>query len=152
MSLLVVGALHLDVVLQAPHLPGRDETVSGTSVNYVFGGKGGNQAVAAARLGAPVQFAGRTGADVFGDMLRETLVASGVVTAQLQEDSGASGMSAAIVDAQGDYGAVIVSAANLNIDALRIRIPDGTRLVLLQNEIPEAVNVTVARSARCPPP
>ncbi|MEM9639776.1 MAG: ribokinase, partial [Pseudomonadota bacterium] len=47
MSLLVVGALHLDVVLRAPHLPRLDETVAGSAVDYVFGGKGGNQAVAA---------------------------------------------------------------------------------------------------------
>ncbi|MGZ2257255.1 PfkB family carbohydrate kinase [Roseobacter sp. A03A-229] len=148
MSLLVVGALHLDVVLRAPHLPALDETVRGSSVDYVFGGKGGNQAVAAARMGASVHFAGRVGADRFGEMLRETLRVSGVDITQVQDDTGPSGMSAAIVDAQGDYGAVIVSAANLNIAADRIQIPEGTRLVLLQNEIPEAVNVTVARSAR----
>ncbi|WP_300061521.1 PfkB family carbohydrate kinase [uncultured Roseobacter sp.] len=148
MSLLVVGALHLDVVLRAPHLPGLDETVTGSAVDYVFGGKGGNQAVAAARLGAKVEFAGRTGVDGFGAALRATLTESGVETRQLQDDPGPSGMSAAIVDAQGEYGAVIVSAANLNIDAARIHVPEGTALVLLQNEIPEEVNLTVARSAR----
>ncbi|WP_299678672.1 PfkB family carbohydrate kinase [uncultured Roseobacter sp.] len=148
MSLLVVGALHLDVVLRAPHLPGLDETVTGSAVDYVFGGKGGNQAVAAARLGAKVEFAGRTGADGFGAALRATLTESGVETRQLQDDPGPSGMSAAIVDAQGEYGAVIVSAANLNIDAARIHVPEGTALVLLQNEIPEEVNLTVARSAK----
>ncbi|MCV3272862.1 PfkB family carbohydrate kinase, partial [Roseobacter sinensis] len=147
MSLLVVGALHLDVVLRAPHVPALDETVAGSAVDYVFGGKAGNQAVAAARLGAEVAFAGRVGADAFGHKLRHTLAHAGVDITQLQDDPGPSGMSAAIVDAQGDYAAVIVSAANLNIDAGAIRIPDGTELVLLQNEIPEAVNLTVVRSA-----
>ncbi|MEO0380852.1 MAG: PfkB family carbohydrate kinase, partial [Pseudomonadota bacterium] len=117
MSVFVAGSLHLDVVLRAPHLPGPDETVAGSSVDYVFGGKGGNQALAAARMGAKVAFAGRAGSDRFGDMLRETLGNSGIDLTGLQRDAGPSGMSAAIVDANGDYGAVIVSAANLNIDA-----------------------------------
>ncbi|WP_300013775.1 PfkB family carbohydrate kinase [uncultured Roseobacter sp.] len=148
MSLLVVGALHLDVVLRAPHLPALDETVAGSSVDYVFGGKGGNQAVAAARMGAEVAFAGRVGTDGFGVMIRDTLTASGVQLTQLQTDPGPSGMSAAIVDAQGEYGAVIVSAANLNIEADRVSIPPGTKLVLLQNEVPETVNLSVARRAK----
>jgi ribokinase len=147
-TVLVAGALHLDVVLSAPHLPAPDETVTGSSVQYICGGKGGNQAIACARLGGRVHFAGRAGRDGFGGMLREGLAEAGVDTALLQEDPGPSGMSAAIVDAQGDYGAVIVSAANLNIDPDRIDLPAGTRLLLLQNEIPEAVNLTLARKAR----
>ncbi|MEM8655459.1 MAG: PfkB family carbohydrate kinase [Pseudomonadota bacterium] len=148
MSILVAGSLHLDVVLRAPHLPHLDETVVGSAVDYVFGGKGGNQAVAAARMGADVAFAGRIGRDAFGAMIREALVAAGVDIVQVQEDTGASGMSAAIVEEGGEYGAVIVSAANLRIDPDRIEVPDGTRLVLLQNEVPETVNLAVARLAR----
>ncbi|MDW3225365.1 MAG: PfkB family carbohydrate kinase [Paracoccaceae bacterium] len=148
MSVFVVGSLHLDVVLSAPHLPRLDETVTGTSVDYVFGGKGGNQAVAAARLGADVAFAGRAGSDGFGDMLRAALRQTNVDISQLQKDDGPSGMSAAIVDAQGEYGAVIVSAANMDIDAAAIKIPAGTRVVLLQNEIPQEVNMAVAEQAR----
>lgn len=148
MSLLVAGSLHLDVVLRAPHLPALDETVTGSAVSYVFGGKGGNQAVCAARMGADVHFVGRAGSDRFGDMIRETLVASGANLAQLQQDFGPSGMSAAILNADGDYGAVIVSAANLNIEAENVVIPHGVSLVLLQNEIPEAVNLVVARKAK----
>ncbi len=148
MSLLVAGSLHLDVVLRAPHFPGLDETVSGSSVDYVFGGKGGNQALSAARMGAEVHFAGRAGSDLFGDMIRETLDASGVGLSQLQRDAGPSGMSAAIVDANGEYGAVIVSAANLNIAAHQITVPEGTSLVLLQNEIPDEVNLAVALKAK----
>lgn len=144
----MVGALHLDVVVRAPHLPALDETVTGSGVDYVFGGKGGNQAVAAARMGAQVAFAGRAGADAFGDQLRTTLAQSGIHLGQLQTDSGPSGMSTAIVDAQGDYGAVIVSAANLNIDEEGIVVPTGTGLVLLQNEVPEAVNIAVAQKAK----
>jgi ribokinase len=147
MTVLVAGSLHLDVVLRAPHLPALDETVTGTSVDYVFGGKGGNQAVAAARMGAQVAFCGRAGSDAFGDTLRRTLSAHGIGTSLLQRDPGPSGMSAAIVDAQGDYGAVIVSAANLNIDPDAIEVPADTSLVLLQNEIPDAINIALARKA-----
>ena len=148
MSLLVAGSLHLDVVLRAPHFPGLDETVSGSSVDYVFGGKGGNQAVSAARMGAEVHFAGRTGSDLFGDMIRETLDSSGVGLSQLQHEDGPSGMSAAIVDSNGEYGAVIVSAANLNIVAHEVDVPEGTSLVILQNEIPGEVNLEVALKAK----
>lgn len=148
MSLLVAGSLHLDVVLNAPHLPALDETVTGTTVEYVFGGKGGNQAMAAARLGADVAFIGRAGSDQFGDTIRDTLGAGGVNIAQLQRDVGPSGMSAAIVNKNGDYGAVIVSAANLNIDTAHIAVPDDVSMVLLQNEIPEVVNLDVARKAK----
>ena len=148
MSVLVVGSLHLDVVLSAPHFPELDETVAGNSVDYVFGGKGGNQAISAARMGANVHFAGRAGSDLFGDMIRETLTASGVDLSQLQRDIGPSGMSAAILNSNGEYGAVIVSAANLNTVANDIIIPQGTSLVILQNEIPQEVNMEIALKAK----
>ena len=147
MSLLVVGSLHLDVVVHAPRLPRLDETLSGTSVDYVFGGKGGNQAIAASRMGADVHFAGRAGSDSFGDIIRDKLRIGGIDSSQLQVDAGASGMSVALVDGQGEYGAVVVSAANLNIESARIRVPNDVTLVLLQNEIPEAVNIDIARKA-----
>ena len=148
MTLLVVGALHLDVVVQAPKLPSLDETVVGRDVEYVSGGKGGNQAIAAARMGATVGFAGRIGSDDFGAKLKSTLQGAGVDVSQLQRGEGASGMSVAIVDRGGDYGAVIVSAANLEIEADPIQVPKATRLLLLQNEVPEAVNLSVARKAK----
>ncbi len=147
MSVFVVGALHLDVVVEAPHLPGRDETVVGSAVAYRFGGKGGNQAVAAARHGAKVAMAGRVGADEFGVRLLEELRGAGVDATQVRRGVGPSGMSVAIVEAGGEYGAVIVSGANLEIDPGEIRAPKGA-VVLLQNEIPEAVNLAVAGEAR----
>lgn len=148
MTLFVAGSLHLDVVMRAPHLPAPDETVTGSSVDYVFGGKGGNQALAAARMGAKVHFAGRAGSDEFGETLRGTLAEANIETSQLQTDPGPSGMSSAIVEDSGDYGAVIVSAANLNIDQGQISIPKNCKIVLLQNEIPEHVNIDVARKAK----
>ncbi len=143
----VVGALHLDVIVNAPHLPTTDETVSGSGVAYAFGGKGGNQALAADRNGARTGFAGRIGSDGFGKKLMSTLAASTVDTSQVRKDPGPSGMSVAIVDTRGAYGAVIVSAANANIDPDDITVPDGAALVLLQNEIPEPANLRIAEKA-----
>jgi len=148
MSVFVCGSLHYDVVVNAPHLPRLDETVAGGAVNYIMGGKGGNQAEAAARMGARTIFAGRVGDDASGAALLEGLNSSDVDTNQVQRDPGASGMSVAIVEPGGDYGAVIVSAANLNIDSNRVSVPGGAKIVVLQNEIPESVNLAVAQKAR----
>ena len=68
-SLMVVGSLHWDVVVKAPHIPAPDETVSGEYVNYIFGGKGGNQAVAGDQNGAVTHFVGRIGCDSFGTQI-----------------------------------------------------------------------------------
>jgi len=145
----VVGSLHYDVVLNAPHLPARDETVIGDGVQFVCGGKGGNQAVVASQHGASVSFAGAVGKDFFGDALLEHLGNASVDTGQIaRSDSVASGMSVAIVETAGDYGAVVASGANQTIDANRINIPKDVRLLILQNEIPESVNMAVAKRAR----
>ncbi|WP_420406811.1 ribokinase [Hoeflea sp.] len=148
MSIFVCGSLHYDVVVDAPHLPRLDETVAGYAVQYVSGGKGGNQAIAAARMGVGTAFAGRIGDDASGEVLIKALVDAGVDTAQVQRAPGASGMSVAIVDPGGGYGAVIVSAANLDIDPSLIEVPENARVAVLQNEIPEAVNLAVALKAR----
>ncbi|KGF70072.1 ribokinase [Hoeflea sp. BAL378] len=148
MSVFVCGSLHYDVIVNAPHLPRLDETVAGSAVSYVTGGKGGNQAVAAARMGASTAFAGRVGGDASGEVLLQGLIEAGVDVSQVQRDPGASGMSVAIVEPSGGYGAVIVSAANLEIDPSRIEIPSGATTVLLQNEVPEAVNLAVALKGR----
>lgn len=140
----VVGALHLDVVVDAPHLPGRDETVAGHSVAYRFGGKGGNQAVAAARMGARVAIAGAVGPDQFGAQILAALDTAGVDRTRVTTLPGASGMSVAIVEDNGDYGAVIVSGVNLLIDGETLALPGGPGVVMLQCEVPEAANLAVA--------
>lgn len=145
---LVAGSLHLDVIVNAPSLPRLDETLMGTDVAYEFGGKGGNQARAAARFGARTALAGRIGSDGFADRIAQVLDRSGIDHTQVLRDDGATGMSVAIVDANGDYGAVVVSAANRRIVAGDIAVPDETALLLLQNEIPAGVNLALARRAR----
>ncbi|MBM1220877.1 ribokinase [Ponticoccus sp. SC2-23] len=148
MSILVAGSLHLDVVVRAPYLPARDETLMGSDVGYVFGGKGGNQAVAAAHMGAVVRMAGHVGRDDFAAPILAALDEAGVDRSAVVQIDGATGMSVAIVDAAGDYCAVVVSGANQSLDGGAVQLPPDLRLLMLQNEISAAANVEIA--ARLP--
>ena len=148
----IVGSLHYDIMLDAPRRPRKGETVTGQAWRPKFGGKGGNQAVAAARAGAAARMIGAVGDDAFGGFLLDGLDAGGVDRSRVRVLPGAgSGMSVAISDAEGDYGAVIVSGANLAIapqalgEAAAWR---GARALILQNEVPDAVNVAAARAAK----
>lgn len=143
----VVGALHLDVIVNAPRLPRIDETLVGKAVAYRLGGKGGNQALAASRMGARVAMAGSVGADEFGKRLLLELDRSGVDRSQVKEAEGSSGMSVAIVDAQGNYGAVIVSGANAEIIPGSFAIPSETKVLLLQLEVPLKANMAALSAA-----
>src|ERR1700676_960568 len=116
-DVIVCGSLHLDVMVYAPTLPRPDETVAGSRWSLECGGKGGNQAIMAARSGARTAMIGRGGADDFGVRLRDNLIVAGIDASAVHVDSAAaSGMSAAIVRDDGEYGAVIVSGVNLRID------------------------------------
>lgn len=149
----VVGSLHYDIMVDAPDRPRKGETVTGHAWRPKFGGKGGNQAVAAAAAGADVRMAGAVGKDDFGQYLLTALAKGGVNTSYVAElDAVGSGMSVAISDAGGDYGAVIVSGANLAIDPESIANPTfwkGARALILQNEVPEAINIAAAKAAHC---
>ena len=147
-EVLVAGSLHLDVIVDAPRLPRLDETLMGRSVAYRLGGKGGNQAVAAARMGARTAMAGRVGSDRFSAQILAELDAAGVDRHRVEQAEGASGMSVAIVDGSGNYGAVVVSAANLDFDPPSGMVDGCTRVLCLQNEIPESANSKAALAAR----
>ena len=142
----VVGALHLDVVVDAPRLPARDETLIGDDVAYRFGGKGGNQALAAARMGARVAMAGRVGNDAFAETILSALDRAGVDRGQVLAVPGSTGMSVAIIEAGGEYGAVVVSGVNRTIDPDEVD-PGHAGVILLQNEIAEHVNLATVRRA-----
>lgn len=149
----VVGSLHLDIMVAAPRLPTRDETLIGSSWHTKCGGKGGNQAVAAARFGARTAFGGQTGQDDFGKRLRANLLAAGVDVTHVGSDAAqGSGMSVAITEAAGEYGAVVVSGANLSIDpqaiVTRWAALWDAKVLLLQNEVPEAVSLAAAFAAK----
>ena len=149
-TVLVAGSLHYDIMVDAPDRPRKGETVTGRSWRPKCGGKGGNQAVAAARR-AKTAMVGAVGDDDFGRTLLANLDRAGVDRAAVAVRAGAgSGMSVAIFDDGGDYGAVIVSGANLTASPDQL---DDARLaaaavLVLQNEIPEAVNAALARRAR----
>jgi ribokinase len=140
--------LHHDVVVDAPGLPRPDQTVIGSAVRYAFGGKGGNQAAAAARAGAEVHMAGAVGSDDAAMTLREALDAAGVRRGGVQTHPGPSGMSVAITLPDGSYGAVIVSGSNLMFRPEAVAFPRNCALLLLQSEIPEPVNLFLARRAK----
>lgn len=147
---LVVGSLHHDIIINAPGLPRRDETMVGTAWYPKFGGKGGNQAVAAARVGL-CRMLGAVGADGFGAYLRAGLAAGNVQHGFVQTTDAPTGISVAIIDPVGDYGAVIVTGANAQIDLAGLSDPalwNGAGVLLLQNEVSELLNFAAARIAR----
>ncbi len=151
-DVIVCGSLHLDIVVHAPALPRIDETAVGSAWQQLCGGKGGNQAVQAARNDARTAMIGRIGQDDFGDTLRKNLESAGVdVSAVSIDPLVGSGMSVAILQTNGDYGAVIVSGSNLAIDVAALSdnwtALGGAKVLVLQNEVPHHVNVSAARIA-----
>ncbi|MFO1033562.1 MAG: PfkB family carbohydrate kinase [Hyphomicrobiales bacterium] len=152
-DIVVVGSLHLDILVEAEALPRLDETARGSAWRMVCGGKGGNQACQAARHGAQTAMVSQVGDDDFGRRLLANLEHHGVDRSAVAVDAGCgSGMSVAIQDRHGDYGAVIVSGANLTLTTgavtQALSCAGRFKLLLLQNEIPEAVNVAAAQAAR----
>lgn len=151
-KILVTGSLHYDIVIHAHHRPEKGETVIGSGCSYKFGGKGGNQAVSAARAGAEVSFVGAVGADAQGDFLLSVLNENGVdIHSIMVNEAAPSGMSVALMDAEGDYGAVVVSNVNNLIDSEQFtgdEVWQQIGMLLLQNEVPEAVNLSAAKQAR----
>ena len=150
-AVVVVGSLQYDIMVDAPDRPRKGETVAGLSWSPKFGGKGGSQALAAEGQGVPTAMVGAVGGDDFGAALLAGLDRGGVDRSAVATLSGVgSGMSVAIFDAEGDYGAVIVSGANLAISATQARdeLLRTAKVLILQNEIPEEVNEDVARRAR----
>ena len=148
----VLGSANLDIVVPVPHHPVTGETVMGGDHALVPGGKGANQAVAAARLGATVSFVGRVGSDSAGIALRESLDAAGVDTVFLRDDPDApSGIALIGVDADGDNAIVVSPGANGRVgpedvaDAEAV-IRDAT-VLLLQLEVPMEAVAAAARTA-----
>lgn len=151
-EVVVFGSLHLDIMVQAPGRPRLGETMVGQGWSLKEGGKGGNQAVEAARHGARAAMVGAVGADDFGTRLVTHLQQHRVDTRMVRIVPGAaSGMSVALVEPQGDYGAVIVSGVNLTLGPEAVAaagaIIGGARWLLLQNEVPEAANIAAAEAA-----
>lgn len=146
----VLGSINMDLVVRAPHLPAPGETVLGESRAEIPGGKGANQAVAAARMGADVWFIGAVGTDDHAQRLRSRLTTAGVHVPELRTVSGPSGFASITVAADGDNSIVVVPGANYAVqalspaDAARIRACD---VLLLQFELPIGVVLEAAEVA-----
>jgi len=151
--IVVVGSINMDLVTQSPRFPQPGETLLGESFITVPGGKGANQAVAAARLGAEVALVGALGRDAFGDQLHAGLLAEGVdLQYVLRLDQQASG-TASITVAAGDNQIVVVPAANsrvapAHVEAAREAFAHADA-VLVQMEIPlDAIEATLRLGRR----
>lgn len=147
----VVGSLNLDLVVRAPRVPRAGETVLGGDLARIPGGKGANQAVAAARLGRTVSMIGRVGDDDAGTILRSALVSGGVDDTGILTTGGtASGAALIVVQDDGDNAIVVSPGANGRLSATdverRAEVASAS-VVLGQAEVPAEAIVAAAR--RC---
>ncbi len=146
----VFGSINMDVVARTPRHPAVGETVLGTTLTLVPGGKGANQAVAASRLGAPTELAGRVGTDVFGDTLLDFLAAEKIGLGALRRVGGvATGTALIVVDSGGDNTIVVVPGANHALstaDVEDMAVEPGD-VVVVQFEFPlKVVHAVLARA------
>ncbi|NEQ96643.1 MAG: ribokinase [Cyanothece sp. SIO2G6] len=146
MSIVVFGSINMDLVVRSPRLPQPGETLIGQSFTTVPGGKGANQAVAAAKLGAVTQMVGRVGNDSFGQTLLATLRGYGVGCDRLSiDDQNPSGIALIEVDDAGNNHIIVVPGANGQVGDDEIKqlacLLPSTHVLLLQLEIP--LNVVV---------
>jgi ribokinase len=150
--ILVIGSLNMDLVARCEHLPRAGQTVFGTDFFTASGGKGANQAVAAARLGARVAMAGCVGDDPFGRDLVAGLRRDGVASDAVQAVAHPTGTALITIDAEGANTIVVISGANAACDTglvdRALAGAGGPGILLLQHEIPEPTNAHAIRSAR----
>jgi ribokinase len=139
-ELTVVGSINLDLVARVERLPRPGETLTGTDFERFPGGKGANQAVAAARLGARVKMIGAVGADAFADDALAGLRHAGVELHLQSED--VTGTALILVDADGENQIVVIPGANAQV---RPQSPGGA--VLTQLEVPDEVVLAAAQGA-----
>ncbi len=135
-DVLVIGSLNADLVVRAPRFPAPGETISGGDLLTIPGGKGANQAVAAARQGARVAMVGRVGRDNFAPFLIENLNANNVNTSHVPQDDVASGTAIIIVDEKGQNSIVLSPGANGKVNVQDVEGAPDAKILLLQFEIP----------------
>jgi ribokinase len=147
----VFGSVNMDLVAYVETAPARGETVTGRAFRMIPGGKGGNQAIAAARAGAEVAFVGAVGDDPYGPELRRTLAGSGVGIDRLRAVPGSSGIAHIVVDDDAGNSIIVIPGAN---GALTGPTPEDTAVIaassalLLQLELPMEAVVAAAHTAR----
>jgi ribokinase len=152
-SVIVFGSINMDLVTKTPRLPIAGETLQGYEFFTAPGGKGANQAVAAARLGISTQMVGRLGNDDFGHQLLASLQAAGVHTeGVLVDEAVSSGVAVIAVDDAGENNIIIVAGANgrmnqQDVERLTDLLPSAAAL-LLQFEIPLPAVLAAAQAAK----
>jgi ribokinase len=138
--IVVVGSINMDLVAHAHRIPVPGQTVIGTGFDTTPGGKGANQAVAAARLGHPTHMIGAVGEDVFGQALLDNLAGAGVETAAVQRVPGPSGVAPILIADSGENAIVVIPGANAKVEPAAVdRHADLIRsagMVLCQLELP----------------
>lgn len=151
LTVVVLGSINMDLVTRTARRPAPGETVLGSGFATIPGGKGANQAIAAARSGARVRFLGAIGDDAFGTTLRSTLTDSGVDTTLLRTVDGAGGVATIVVDDDsGENSIIVVAGANGRVTELTedelAAIADAD-ILLCQLEIPLHTVAAAARHA-----
>jgi ribokinase len=152
MGICIFGSLNMDLVVQAPRLPKPGETLSGSEFETIPGGKGANQAVAAARLGSIAHMFGRVGNDGFGQQLLASLRSQDVVCDDIAiDDSTHTGIATITVASNGENQIVLAAGANAQvgqaeIDRLKRKLP-GMSALLLQLEVPIEMTIAAAKAA-----
>ncbi|WP_455913018.1 ribokinase [Pseudomonas syringae] len=140
-KVVIVGSLNMDLVTRAPRLPRAGETLAGQSFITVPGGKGANQAVAAARLGASVAMVGCVGDDAYGEQLRAALLAEGIDCQAVTRVAGEStGVALIVVDDSSQNAIVIVAGGNGHVTASVVDSFDAllsqAEVIICQLEVP----------------
>jgi ribokinase len=150
-AILVVGSTMIDLIAYAERLPEAGETLVGTDFRMGFGGKGANQAVAAARFGARVAMVNTVGEDAYGAGYLDNFAAQGVDTTYVRRVPGSSGVAPIWVDGAGMNRIIIVPGANLHVPAaLAVEAVEtvAPAVVVGQFEIPQAVTTAAFAAAR----
>jgi ribokinase len=147
----VLGSMNMDISITVPELPGPGATVLGSAARFAPGGKGGNQAVAAARLGAEVRMAGCVGHDEFGSQLLRALGAESVDTSAVREVPGvASGLALITVDASGENMITVASGANESVEEEEVgsALAQPADVLVISAEVPVPVIAAALDQAR----
>ena len=151
-GVVVVGSLHHDIIVNASHQPTKGEIIIGKNWYPKFGGKGGNQAVAASSYGVPTKIISAVGDDYFGKYILDCINSTNVNTEFIQIiKNKKSGMSVAISDKDGEYGAVVISGVNLHINSEVFNdsaVWEKCKILMIQNEVEDRLNIQAAEKAR----
>lgn len=149
-KILVIGSINMDMTARIDHIPLQGESVIGEGYSFNPGGKGANAAVAAARLGGEIAFAGCVGADDYGTALRKVLTDENISDALLKATTEApTGFAPILVQANGQNGIIVFPGANMCIkeEDIPAMFAESVDAVMMQLEIPQNIVLAASREA-----